>query len=109
MLGEGIGSSDIARAFVHLQSNCRRHSRGRGHETYSCWDLPIDREHLTPALVERLVARYHRPYHRRLAGLIGLGLALGSIAMTWPLMAPNVRLDPGVEPPQTCLGNADCT
>lgn len=109
MLGEGIGSSDIARAFVHLQSNCRRHSRGRAHETYSCWDLPIDREHLTPALAERLLARYHRPYHRRLAGLVGLGLALGVDCHDMAAHGTQCPSGPGCRTAPACLGNAEGT
>ena len=58
-------STPVARAFVDLNraEDDRRLDGVVKLET--CWQVPVYRQPLDAATVERLLERYHRPHHRR--------------------------------------------
>jgi formiminoglutamase len=75
-------------------------------KTFTCFDRPIYSQPLDDLLTERLLARYHRPYHDRLEGAARttralLGLDCHSMAAT----APPVASDAGRPRPLFCLSN----
>jgi formiminoglutamase len=61
---------------------------------------------LTPDLIESLLAKYHRPYHKRLSNLANKGVILGIDCHTMAQTGPPVGPDPGLRRPWVCLGNA---
>ena len=102
-------TTDIARAFVDLNRSEDDIRKDGVVKSHTCWDIPIYSQPLTPALIEILMERYHRPYHRRLTALAETGMLLGVDCHTMAAHGPPVGPDPGVERPQVCLGNADGT
>lgn len=102
-------ANDIARAFIDLNRAEDDIRKDGVVKTHTCRDLPIYNAPLTPRLIETLLARYHRPYHRRLTALAGEDPVLGVDARTMAAQSPPVGPDPGAERPQVCLSNADGT
>jgi N-formylglutamate amidohydrolase len=102
-------TTDIARAFVDLNRAEDDLRKDGVVKTHTCWDIPVYSRPLTRDLIEILLERYHRPYHRKLTALAGAGLLLGVDCHTMAAHGPPVGPDPGVERPQVCLGNADGT
>lgn len=78
-------------------------------KTHTCWDVPIYREPLGPEVVEALLERYHRPYHRRLTREASSGVVAGVDCHTMAAKGPPVGPDPGRERPAACLGDGDGT
>ncbi len=112
-LGAGVAhvqSARVARAFVDLnRAEDDRPPRNPDGvvKTATCFDRPVYAEPLDADLTERLLARYHRPYHdaletaARQAGA-RLGLDCHSMAAEPPPVAP----DAGRPRPLFCLSNA---
>lgn len=100
-------TTQVARAFVDM-NRARDDRRKDGVvKTHTCWDIPIYREPLDDALVERLLDAHHHPYHARLADAAHRGLLLGIDCHTMAASGPPVGPDPGVKRPAVCLSNAD--
>jgi formiminoglutamase len=99
-------ATDIARAFIDL--NRAEDDRGRDGvvKTHTCWDEPVYASPLEENLVERLLARYYRPYHERLSALAAPPLRLGVDCHTMAAQGPPVGPDPERERPWICLSNA---
>jgi N-formylglutamate deformylase len=60
------------------------------------------------ALVERLLERYHRPYHRTIQAILadqGAGLELALDCHSMAPVGPDLSPDPGRRRPTICLGN----
>lgn len=60
------------------------------------------------ALVERLLDRYHRPYHRTIQAILadaGAGVELALDCHTMAPVGPDLSPDPGRRRPTVCLGN----
>jgi N-formylglutamate amidohydrolase len=106
---EAFVAADIARAFVDL--NRAEDDRGQDGvvKTHTCWNEPVYRSPLGEELVERLLARYYRPYHGRLTELAGSAARLGVDCHTMAAHGPPVGPDPGQERPWVCLSNGDGT
>jgi formiminoglutamase len=106
-----VQSAAVARAFVDL--NRAEEDRPPKNpdgvvKTATCFDRPLYREPLDDPLTERLLARYHRPYHDALEhaarrGAARLGLDCHSMAAEPPPVAP----DRGRPRPLFCLSNAE--
>jgi N-formylglutamate deformylase len=75
-------------------------------KTHTCWNVPVYREPLSTDLIEMLLERYHRPYHRRLSGAAPEAV-LGVDCHTMAAKGPAVGPDPDKERPYVCLSNAD--
>lgn len=106
--------ADVARAFVDLNrgegdlppgnpDGVVKSQTVQGEPIYAAGRQP------EPALVEQLLERYHRPYHRRIRKLLSeqpsmieLALDCHSMAAIGPALSP----DPGKRRPAICLSNA---
>jgi formiminoglutamase len=104
-----FATTDVARAIVDL--NRAEHDRRKDGvvKTHTCWDVPVYQAPLPTPIVETLLAKYHRPYHRRLAAAAEPAIRLAIDCHTMAAVGPPVAPDPGVERPWVCLGNADGT
>ncbi|RMH14039.1 MAG: N-formylglutamate amidohydrolase, partial [Planctomycetota bacterium] len=100
--------ADIARAFVDLNRAEDDFRKDGVIKTHTCWDEPIYDKPLEPALVTRLIERYHRPYHERLDKVPQAAL-LGVDCHTMAAAGPPVGPDPGKPRPRVCLSNAEGT
>jgi formiminoglutamase len=101
-------TTDIARAIVDVN----RSEEDRGLDgivkTNTCYGITIYREPPSEDVVEVLLERYYRPYHRRLTELakdVKFGLDCHTMTAIGPLIAP----DTGIRRPRICLSNADQT
>jgi N-formylglutamate amidohydrolase len=101
-------TTDIARAFVDL-NRPEDDLRGDGVvKTHTCWDVPVYRAFPPPDLIEKLLERYHRPYHRRLTDLAREGaVRVGIDCHTMAEAGPPVGPDPGSKRPWACVSDAD--
>ncbi len=104
---EHFVSTDIARAFVDLNRAEDDFRKDGVVKTHTCWDEPIYRAPLSPATVAALLARWHRPYHRRLSALARSGAVLGVDCHTMAAVGPPVGPDAGVQRPEVCIGDGD--
>lgn len=97
-------TTPVARAIVDI--NRPEDDRGKDGvvKTHTIWDRPIYRETPTEDLVQSLLERYYRPYHRRLTELAGTA-RLGVDCHTMVAVGPPVSPDPGVTRPLVCLGD----
>jgi len=101
-------TTHVARAFVDQNRSEDDRRKDGVVKTHTCWDVPVYREPLGADVVERLLARYHRPYHARLrqrAPDVVFGLDCHTMAAHGPPVGP----DPNAERPPICLSNADGT
>ena len=101
-------TTNVPRAIVDLNRDESDRTADGVVKTHTIWNIPIYRQPLPKAIVEILLERYYRPYHRRLVELsagIKMCLDCHTMAAFGPLTAP----DPGVERPHVCLGNAHNT
>lgn len=106
---ESFVTTGVARAIVDMnRSESDRHKDGVI-KTHTCWDVPVYHEPPSEELVESLLEKYHRPYHRRLRELANNKVVLGIDCHTMAKRAPPVAPDPGAIRPAVCLGNADGT
>lgn len=104
----GFVTTSIARAFVD-QNRAEDDRRKDGVvKTHTCWDVPIYREPLPEPVVEKLLERHYRPYHRRLAEAAP-GVRCGIDGHTMAAFGPPVGPDPGRERPALCLSHGDGT
>ena len=101
-------TTDVARAIVDL-NRAEDDRRADGVvKTHTCWNVPVYSERLSETLVQELLARYHRPYHARLAQPAP-GVRLGIDCHTMAATAPPVGPDPGSARPHICLSDAGHT
>lgn len=99
-------TTDVARAIVDMNRAEDDRRRDGAVKTHTCWNVPVYREPLPGGVAERLIARYHRPYHRRLTELAAGGAARLAIdCHTMAAHGPPVGPDAGRERPWICLGN----
>ena len=102
-------TTDIARAFVDL-NRAEDDRRADGVvKTHTCWNVPVYRAALSEKLVETLLSRYHRPYHRRLSELAQAGAIAGIDCHTMAACGPPVGPDPGKTRPWVCVSDGDGT
>ena len=106
---EAFVAAEAARAFVDLNRAEDDRTQDGVVKTHTCWNEPVYRSPLDEACVERLLARYYRPYHERLTVLTGSPIRLGVDCHTMAAHGPPVGPDPGEERPWVCLSNAHHT
>jgi N-formylglutamate deformylase len=99
-------TTDVARAFVDL-NRAEDDFRPDGVvKTHTCWDVPVYREFPPEDVIERLLERYHRPFHERLRELaLGGEARVGVDAHTMAAVAPPVAPDPGSPRPAACVSD----
>lgn len=99
---------EIARVIVDL--NRAEDDRGPDGvvKTHSCQKVPVYRHSLSEDLVETLLTRYYRPYHKMLTEL-AKEAKLGIDCHTMAEFGPPIGPDPGCERPYICLSNAGGT
>ena len=103
-------TTDIARAIVDLNRAEDDRRRDGVVKTHTCWNVPVYGAPLPEDVIERLLDRYHRPYHRRLAALAAAGGArLAVDCHTMAATGPPVGPDVGQERPWICLGYGEGT
>ena len=103
-------STDVARAIVDMNRSEGDRRRDGVVKTHTCWNVPVWRESLPGEFVERLIDRYHRPYHRSLSELAAKPhLRLAIDCHTMAAKGPPVGPDTGRERPWICLGYGDGT
>jgi len=103
-------TTNIARAIVDLNRAEDDRRRDGVVKTHTCWNVPVYRAPLPDDVVGRLLARYHRPYHRRLTALAAEGRARLAIdCHTMAAKGPPVGPDAGTERPWICLGYGEGT
>jgi N-formylglutamate deformylase len=102
-----FATTGVARAIVDL--NRPEDDRGADGvvKTHTCWNVPVYDPFPPAEVVEALLERHHRPYHRRLTQLATSGVLLGLDGHTMAATAPPVGPDPGAERPPICLSDGD--
>lgn len=105
-----VVDTSIARAFVDL-------NRSEGDlppanpdgviKSHTCYMKPVYAEGGAPdaALAERLLERYHRPYHRRIREILADDVELALDCHSMAALGPDISADPGQRRPAVCLGN----
>jgi formiminoglutamase len=106
---EQLVTSDVARAIVDLNRAESDRRRDGVVKTHTCWDVPVYHQALPEELIDELLERYYRPYHRRLSMLADSGVVAGIDCHTMAAVGPPVGPDPGVPRPFICLSNGDGT
>ena len=104
---EGFITTDIARAIVDLNRAEEDFRKDGVIKTHTCWDVPVYSEYPPPELIETLLERYHRPYHRRLTELAASGVRMGIDCHTMAAEGPPVGPDQGQPRPPACLGDGE--
>lgn len=101
-------AADVARSVVDL--NRAEEDRGLDGviKTHTSQRVPIYNDPLSEIVAEMLLARYYRPYHKKLSQLAKKA-KLGIDCHTMSEYGPPVGPDPGRERPYVCLSNADGT
>lgn len=105
----GFVTTDVARAIVDMNRAEDDRRKDGVVKTHTCWDVPVYREAPSDAVIESLLERYHRPYHRQLSrradGRVRIGIDCHTMAAAGPPVGP----DPGVVRPHVCLSHGDGT
>jgi formiminoglutamase len=116
-LGPGVVQvvkADVARAFVDMNRSPddRPPKNADGVvKTATCFNRPIYTPGREPdaALTERLIERYHAPYHERLTAVTNQGVKLALDCHSMLAHAPPIGADSGRARPLFCLSNRDGT
>jgi formiminoglutamase len=99
-------TTDVARAFVDV-NRAQDDRRADGVvKTHTIWEIPIYSKALSGELVETLLRKYYRPYHRdlsRLARKVRMGVDCHTMAEVGPPIGPGA----GEKRPLICLSNAE--
>jgi len=100
-------TTDIARAIIDLNRAEDDRRQDGVVKTHTCWDVPVYEPFPPENVVQELLERYHRPYHRKLTRLARTGVRLGIDCHTMAGIAPPVAPDKGQRRPAVCLSNGD--
>jgi formiminoglutamase len=100
-------TTDVARAIVDMNRAEDEFWKDGVIKTHTCWDVPVYREYPPQDVIETLIERYHKPYHRKLAEMTKNGVVLGIDCHTMAAVGPPVAPDTGKERPDVCLGDVD--
>ncbi len=104
---EAFVSTDVARAIVDL-NRAEDDRRPDGVvKTHTCMNVPVYDPFPPESLIEKLLERYYRPYHRRLAELARSTARLGIDCHTMLAVGPPIGPMAGLERPAVCLSNVD--
>lgn len=103
----GYVAAPVARAFVDMNRAEDDLRKDGVVKTHTCWDEPIYRQPLSPTLVDRLLRRYHRPYHDELSARAESEVVLAIDCHTMAAEGPPVSPGPGRVRPKVCLSDCD--
>ncbi len=101
-------TTSIARAFVDMNRAEDDIRKDGVVKTHTCWDVPIYEEPLSDSLIDKLLERYHRPYHQRLRRVPSSAI-LGIDCHTMAAKGPPVGPDAGKVRPFVCLSDGNGT
>jgi formiminoglutamase len=103
-------TTDIARAVVDMNRARDDFRRDGVIKTHTCWDVPVYREPLPPAIARQLLEQYYGPYHARISELASSGVILCVDGHTMATLGPPVGPDTGKKRPAVCLSEVkgDC-
>ncbi|MDX1389080.1 MAG: N-formylglutamate amidohydrolase [Acidobacteriota bacterium] len=102
-------TTPIARAIVDL-NRAEDDRRADGViKTHTCWNEPVYASPPTEAVVEQLLERYHRPYHRNLTAAADGRIPLAIDGHTMAAVGPPIGPMAGLERPPLCLSDVDGT
>jgi formiminoglutamase len=101
-------TTDIARAVIDLNRSEDDRSTDGVVKTHTCWNVPVYHRPISKELIQRLLRRYYRPYHRRLTEFAA-GAMLGVDCHTMSSVGPPLGPDPDSQRPDICLSNANGT
>lgn len=98
-------STEIARVAVDLnRDEADRRPDGVVKQT-TIWNEPVYSQPLSETLIEQLLDRYYRPYHRQLREAINRSHLLAIDCHTMAEFGPPLSPDPGTRRPMICLGD----
>jgi formiminoglutamase len=100
-------TTDVARTIVDLNRKEDDRRPDGVVKTETCWGVPVFGRFPPEPVVEQLLDRYYRPYHRRLSVAVPAGVRLCVDCHTMAAVGPPISPDPGEERPHVCLGNGD--
>ena len=108
--GEGAACvrTNVARAIVDMNRAEDDRKQDGVVKTHTCWNVPVYREFPSEDVIEALIEKYYRPYHRRLSH-VPKGVILGIDCHTMAAKGPPVGPDPGRTRPAVCLSDGDGT
>ena len=101
-------TTDIGRAIVDLNRAEDDFWKDGVIKTHTCWDVPVYSSYPSKDIIQKLIAKYHRPYHNQLSELakkVKIGIDCHTMAAVGPPVAP----DSGKERPPICLSHAEHT
>jgi formiminoglutamase len=98
-------TTDIARAIVDM--NRAEHDRSRDGivKTHTSYDVPVYHRAVPEDVVEVLLKRYYRPYHKKLSEF-SADVKLGVDCHTMAAIGPPCSKDSGRQRPNICLSDA---
>ncbi len=97
-------TSDIARAIIDM-NRAENDRRPDGVvKTHTCWNVPVYDPFPPAEIVEEILDRFYRPYHRRLSELSNR-VRLGIDCHTMTAAAPPIESEPGEKRPFICLSD----
>jgi formiminoglutamase len=97
--------SDVARAIVDLNRAEDDRRQDGVVKTHTCYKNRVYKRPIAEDVVQILLDRYYRPYHRRLSEL-AKGVKLGIDCHTMAAVGPPIAQDSGARRPYICLSNA---
>ncbi|MDX1387571.1 MAG: N-formylglutamate amidohydrolase [Acidobacteriota bacterium] len=102
-------TTDVARAIVDLNRAEDDRRPDGAIKTHTCWNEPVYASPLSEDVAERLIERYHRPYHARLAEAADGRVPLAIDGHTMAAIGPPIGPMAGQERPAMCLSDVDGT
>ncbi len=101
-------TTNIARAIVDVNRSEENRGPDGVVKVNTCYGIPVYREPPSEDVLETLLERYYRPYHRRLTELSN-DAKFGLDCHTMASIGPPIASDAGIERPHICLSNASRT
>ncbi len=99
----------IARCIVDLNRGPGDRRADGVVKTHTCLEVPVYERHPPREVVDALLSRYHRPYHRDLTRLARPPVRCGVDCHTMLAKGPPIGPGPGLERPWVCLSNGGGT
>jgi formiminoglutamase len=104
----GFVTTDIARAIVDINRAENNRSRDGIVKTHTSYDVQVYHRPIGEDLIETLLDRYYRPYHKRLSE-VATNVKFGFDCHTMAAVGPPSAKDSSCERPNICLSNAYST
>lgn len=101
----GFVTTDIARAIVDMNRVENDRSQDGIVKTHTSYDVQVYHQPIGEDLIETLLDRYYRPYHKQLSE-VSANVKFGFDCHTMAAVGPPSAKDSGCERPNICLSNA---